>query len=111
MSQVQNNANKREEAPGRPSQVLNVVPIDWYAFRFTDSQSMVDVAWAAAFGKSAEDGEPHIAVVQPEALKQLLTVPHKHILLGLRARIKALRKVNPEIPDLPAEALNVGDVL
>ena len=109
MSQIQNNTQQREVIEGRPRQVISLAKIDWYAGKFTDSAGNADVLFAAQFGKDPKTGEPHIAIVNPAELKQLLKIPDPHILKGLRALINAQVSV-AELPEGKVGSFEIGEV-
>ena len=52
------------------------------------------------------------ANTRPETLKQMLTLPHKHLLTGIRARIKEIKKSTPDIPENASSlgAIDLGEL-
>jgi hypothetical protein len=109
MSQIQNNTQQREVIEGRPRQVISQVKIEWLAAKITDSVGNVDVIFATVFGKDPATGEPHIAVINPSELKQMLKIPDPHILKGLRALLKQ-QSAPVELPEGKVGSFEIGEL-
>lgn len=110
MSQVQNNTTKRRVIEGRPRQVINTGKIDWIAFEFTDSVGTVDVGIAAVFGKDPTTGKPHVSVINPSVIKELLSIPDPHIRDGILAAHAKMDVPAAELPEGKVGSFEIGDI-
>lgn len=104
MSQIQGGKPARQIIPGQPRKVVKGVKVDMMAVQITNSESEASVALALIFGKDARTNKPHVSVINPKVVEELLSIPDDYVRDGI---LDIYEKMNAPPAELPEG--KVGD--
>jgi hypothetical protein len=105
---IQQGTQAPEYAPGRPNQVIGVVPVQQFAVKFTDGDSRISACLAISFGKDKEDGGELVCILAEQVqMTEQLKIAGPLVRDAVRRFMAAQQPVTAD--NIPASILSVDD--
>lgn len=107
---IQQGTQAPEYAPGRPNQVIGVVPVQHFAVKFTDGDSRISACLAISFGTDKEDGKELVCILAEQVqMTEQLKIAGPLVRDAVRRYMASQQPVTAE--SIPESIMSVGDGL